>query len=123
MPTLVGHVMRPPSVLPECSQPRRQRRVAGRHDAAIAQGTEVFRRIQAERADRAQRPQFAAAQGRAMRLAAILDHRDAVTRADRQDRVQVGGLTVEMHGDDRTDRRRPGGGVASTFASSAGSIV
>ena len=42
--------------------------------------------------------------GRAVRLRGVLDHRDAVPRGDRQDRVHVGRLPVEMHRHDRLRR-------------------
>ena len=43
-----------------------------------------------------------------MRLRAVLDHRDAMPAAGRDDRLERGRLAVEMHRDHRADRRHAG---------------
>ena len=76
-----------------------QVRIARHDGAAIAQCPEVLRRIERERAERAQGSGGAAAPGRAHRLRAVLDHR----QTDLEHRAQVRDLAIEM---DRHDGAR-----------------
>ena len=81
--------------------PFRHRRVVGHDHAAFAVGAEVLARVEAEAprvAERAHRTSFVR---RAVRLAAVLDHLQAMAFRDVEDRVHVGRLAVEMDRDDR----------------------
>ena len=79
--------------------------VLRRHHAAVAQRPEVLGRIEAERRDLGERAHLARPDCSAVRLGAVLDHRDAMPAAGLDDRVQRDRLAVEMHRDHRADRR------------------
>jgi hypothetical protein len=72
--------------------------VGGDH-AAIAHAAEVLAGVEAERAEVADRPAAAALVPRAVRLAVVFDHLQAVLRRDGHDGIHVGRLAVEMHRD------------------------
>ena len=73
----------------------------GRHEAAVADATEILRRIEAEAADVAEAAGAASVPGGEDRLGGVLDHRDAGAVGDRHERIDVGGAAEEMNGDDR----------------------
>ena len=76
-----------------------QRVVAGEDRAAFA-GVEVLAGLEAEAAGDAVRPHLAPAPLGQVRLARVLDQRDAALLRDRQDRVEIGGGPAEVHRDD-----------------------
>jgi hypothetical protein len=82
-----------------------ERRVAGRNRAAVAERAQVLRRVETvggRRADRSDRTTLARGQ---VRLAAVLDDREATGVGDGHDRAHVRGLAVEVHGKDRRGSR------------------
>jgi hypothetical protein len=104
--------------LPAVAQPpqaRRVPRVAAQDGAPVAERPEVLRRVEgegAERRDRAHRPP--AVEG-AVRLAGVLEHGEAAPVREFENRLQVRGVPVEVHGHDRPrargDRPRDGARV------------
>ena len=95
----VGDVVPVPAVLAQGGDPVASGFVAGGQDAAIAQRAEILGGVEAEGRDLGECAELAAAQGRAVGLAAILDQGHAVIRGRRNDRPEVGGLAVEMDRD------------------------
>ncbi len=82
-----------------------ERAIAGDDGAAVAERAEVLGRVEAERAGDADRADRPSAARREMRLAAVLDDREVVSRGDRFDRGHVGRLAVEVHRQDRARLR------------------
>ena len=78
------------------------------YDASIAEAAERFRRIEAEGAGPSDRPDRSPARGCEMRLAGVLDERDAVTVGDRTQPRHVRSLPVQMYRNDRGGPRRDG---------------
>src|SRR6266487_2207984 len=83
---------------------RGQRRVVGDDRPAVAEGTEVLGRVEAEGAGNADRADRTAGGGRQMCLTAILDDREVVARRHPRDRRHVRGLSVQMHWQDCASR-------------------
>src|SRR6185437_8534083 len=77
--------------------------VAGHHHAAIAERTEILGGIEAERGEIAEAARTPPGEARAMALCAILDDTGAVAARQIEKGGEIGGLAVEMHGDDRGD--------------------
>ena len=99
--------------LPAVAQPphpRRHRRVLHHHRAAVAEGAQVLGGIKGQGADAGERAHAPALVGGPDGLAGVLDHRHAPLAAQRQQRVEVGGMSIQVHGEDRPgarcDRRR-----------------
>ncbi len=94
--------------------------VVGGDRAAVAQRPEVLARVEAEGGGVAERARRPALVGGAVRLAGVLDDRQAVSRGDLGERVHVHGLPVQVHGHDRGGARRDRGpdgcGVHETVA-------
>ena len=90
--------------------PIREGRVVGDHGSAVAERAQILRRVEAEGArgaDRADRPSRGRSQ---MRLAAVLDEREAVPRREALEGRHIGRLPVQVHGENRAGARpdRPG---------------
>src|SRR4029077_3357321 len=71
-----------------------QRAVVGDHRSAVAERAEVLRRVEAESAGDADGADRRTTARRQMRLAAVLDDGEAVTRGDALDSRHVGRLAV-----------------------------
>jgi hypothetical protein len=85
---------------------RRDLVVIGCERASLAVGTQVLTGVEAPRGCAPERPHRPAAVGRAVRLAGVLEDRDAASGGDRIDRIEVGRTAVEV---DRHDRARASG--------------
>ena len=96
------------AVVPEHADLRGQFRVIGGDRAGLAEGAEVLAGIEAEAAGHTEGAGFAALVEGAVRLAGILDHRQAVPPGDLQDRVHVGRLPEKMDREDGLGPRRDG---------------
>ena len=97
--------------------------VVRRHRAGVAERAEVLARVEAERGEPAERADAPALVARAVRLARVLDERDAVRVAELDERVEIGRLPVEVDGDQRarrgpSSRRRPRSASISPVVSS-----
>jgi hypothetical protein len=97
-------VLRALSVLPERAHILGQLGVVRHERAGIAHGTEVLRRVEAERRRPSSRARPDAVPPGAVRLACVLDDREAARRGERIEGDDVRHLSVEMH---RHDRPRP----------------
>jgi hypothetical protein len=82
----------------------RERAIVGRDEPAIAERAEVLARKEREARCRAHRAGLTATIGCANRLTRVLDHRNASTPRDLEDRIHLRAEAVEM---DRHDRLRP----------------
>ena len=71
--------------------------VVVRGEQAALAGGDVLRRVEGEAGRRGEAAELAAAVGRLERVGGVLDHR----QAERPERVEVGRLAVEVHGEDR----------------------
>ena len=96
------------SAVPQPAQPGRERAVAGHDRAAVAKGTEVLRRIEAERAGHADGAHGSAAGCCQVRLTRIFDQRQFVPRGHLLQGVHIRGLSVQMHRQNRPCARRDG---------------
>ncbi len=99
-------------LLPPVAQqrdPLRQRRVGGHGRAALAIGSEILARVEAEAADIADRSGAAALVFGSMGLSCILDHDEPVATGDLHDRIHIGHQPVQMHRHDRLRARRDRG--------------
>ena len=76
--------------------------------AAFAAGAEIFAGIKTEAGNVAERADDFALVFRAVRLRGVLDQRQLVLSANRQNRVQVERMAVKMHGHDGLGARRDG---------------
>ncbi len=100
-----------PIGLAAVSQPldaRRERLIVGHDGAAVAERAEILRRIEAERSRDADCADRTPGSGREMRLTAILDDGKRVPGCDPLDRRHVGGLSVQMNGQNGARPRRHG---------------
>ena len=89
--------------LPAVAKPlrtRRDRRIARRQGAAVAESSEVLRGIEAVRRDGAVAADRTAIARRQVRLAAVLDDGEVVPSRDVARAAHVGGLAVEVNGHD-----------------------
>jgi hypothetical protein len=73
--------------------------------AAVSECSERLRRMEAETAEAPETPDGATAVGRAERLCRIFDERNASIGREQSELVELGGLTVEVDGDDRSSAR------------------
>ena len=71
------------------------------HRPAIAQGTQVFARIEAKPRRVAQSANPPTPVTRPMRLCCVFDHLQAMSSGNGVDRVHISRLPVQMHGNDR----------------------
>src|SRR5262245_38775702 len=101
---LIVIVTPPPSAVLKNPDAICQRGVARDDGAAVAQGAEILRGIEAERARDADGPNRTAIRRREVGLAAVLDDRQAVAERDALNAGHVGGLAVQVH---RHDGARP----------------
>ena len=104
--------------LPAVAQPRDpfgERAIVGDDGAAVAERSEVLRRIKTEGAGRADGADRPSAGGGEMRLTAVLDNGEMMSRGDVLDRGHVGCLPVEMN-------RHDGAGAGTDRAFDAGRI-
>ena len=86
----------------------RQLLVVGHDGPGLAEGAQIFPRIEAEAAGNAHGAGLFTLVEGPVGLAGVLEDGDIVLLGDCQDRVHVGGLTEEMHGDDGPGARRDG---------------
>ena len=96
------------TAVPQTLDSSRERLIASHHGAAVAERAEVLRRIKAEGPRDTDRADGAAGCRREMRLAAVFDERQVVSRRDPLDRGHVCRLAVEMDGHDRARTRADG---------------
>ena len=82
--------------------------VVRRDGAAVAVGAEVFRRVETEGRGEAESAREFAAVGRAVRLRRVFEDEEVAARGDFVDAADVGGLAVEVDGDDGARARRDG---------------
>src|SRR5258705_56117 len=83
-------------------RPDRRPFVVVRHDRASgAARAEVLAGVEARRRYAGEGTRTAVGRRRALRLRGILDNDHAVLVGDRVDRLEVGGLAVQVHGHDR----------------------
>ena len=84
--------------------------VVRHHHAAIAICAEIFRRIEAERRRVSEQADAPALVSRPVRLRRVFDHHQVVPARQSGDRVEIGGLAVQVNGDNgprsRRNRRR-----------------
>src|SRR5687767_1224650 len=90
------------AALPQLLHAFYQTRVVGGDGAAVAVGAEVLRRVEAEGRGVPPRARASAFESRAVRLRRVLDDEEAAARGEIADRLKVGHLPVEVHGDDGT---------------------
>jgi hypothetical protein len=83
-------------------------RVVRHQRAAFAARAEVFARIKTEAGNFAERADGFALVFRAVRLGGVLDQRQFVFAANRQDRIEVERMAVKMHRHDGLGARRDG---------------
>lgn len=93
------------AVIAQQHHPRGETRVIGRDRARIAKRAKVLAGIETPADDIAMRADAPALVSRTMGLRGILDHAQAVTAGDVEDRVQIGRLAIEMHGQQRAGSR------------------
>src|SRR6266850_2593029 len=86
------------------TQPIGQRAVVGEDRTAVAEGAKVLRGVEAEGARGAEAAHRSSGGGREMRVTTVFDDGQVVARRDGRNRGHVGGLSVEMH---RENRARP----------------
>src|SRR5262249_20003026 len=83
-----------------------ERPVVGRHQPAFAGAAEILARVEAEAGEAAARAHAAAAAvAGADRLRGVLEQRHAQLAGQREQRVEVGGLPVQVHRQDRAQPR------------------
>ena len=92
----------PPTVLPQSPSAVDQIGVHGHQRTAVSQGAEVFRWVKAKCAEFTERTNLAAANRRPMCLRTVLDHIQALPATNVYDAVDIGRLTVQMDGDNRS---------------------
>ena len=95
---------------PQEPDPIGQDGVVGHDHATVAEAAEVLGRVEAQDSPGGRSTRRAPLVLRTDRLRRVLDHDEAGLLGDRHDRVHVGDLAVEVHGDDGAgllgDRRR-----------------
>ena len=97
------------SAVSEAANPSGQRVIIRNHRASIAKRAEILRWIETERAGGAERADRASRARAEVRLAAILDEREALVRRQRRERRHVRRLTVQVNGQDGCGPARDGG--------------
>src|SRR5947209_18006490 len=102
--TRFAHIALLPAVLAQEPDAFRDRRIAGHDHTAVADRAEVLRRIEAERRSRSKRTGAPAGDRRSVRLRAILDHHEAVSRSEARNILHRRRVAIEMHRNDRADR-------------------
>ena len=105
----VADIALAPAIFAQLRDALGERCVVGHHHAAIADGAQILGRIKAEGGDVAEAAEPPVAEPRAVRLGAILDDPRAVPPRKIEDRVEIGGLAVEMDRHDRGDAPAFGG--------------
>ena len=103
---LVAHLLAPRA---QEAQLLRPLGVVGHHRAALAVGAEILAGIEAEAAEVAHRAAPPPVVLGAVRLARVLDDGDALAPRDVENRVHVGRLAVQVHGNDGFRPRGDGG--------------
>jgi len=93
------------AVVPQQAGALRERGVVGRDRAAVTECAEVLRRIEAERTGRSERAGRRSVVEGAVGLRAVLDDRKAAAFRQRDDRLQLGALPVQVNGHDRARPR------------------
>ena len=89
------------SVVPQEPGALGGRWVGRRHGAAVAEGAEVLRRVEAEGGRVGDRAGTRSAVLGADRLGSILDHLEIVRAGKREDPIEIRALAVEVDGEDR----------------------
>jgi hypothetical protein len=84
--------------------------VIRRHGAAVAERAEILARVEAERREAAECSDTAPLVPRSVRLAGVLDERDASGFAQLEEAIDVRRLTVQVHGDQHASTVGDGGG-------------
>src|SRR5207247_1624658 len=77
----------------------RQLGIVRNHDSAAARRDDLVA-VEAEAADPAERAHVTAVVGRSDTFGGIFDDRDAVLGSDLEDRIEIGGMAVEVHDED-----------------------
>jgi hypothetical protein len=101
---LVVHVLLGRPVVAQRAEPVGDVRVRRRHGTAVAEGAQVLPRVEAPGGRVGQTPDRDAPVPGAVRLCGVVEHHEAVPPRQRQDRVEVHGVSVEM---DREERPSP----------------
>ena len=96
-------------VIPEEPQLFRRATVVGHDDPGVAVRAEVLRWVEAEGRRVAERAGAPPADARAVRLRGVFDDDEIVPRRDRQHRLDVGRLSVQVDRHDGARARRDGG--------------
>ena len=117
----VRSVLLRPAVLAQRAHALVDRGIVRDHRAAVADGGEVLRRVEAERGRVAEGPRPPPAAPRPGGLRAVLDDGDAPPSAELDDPLDVAHQPVEVRGDDGA-RRRPSA-PASTVAAESPRVV
>jgi hypothetical protein len=97
-----------PVALPSVAQPPQaggERLIVDEHGAAVAQGAEVLGRVEGERAQPGERADRAPLVPRPVRLAGVLHQSDPAPAREVEQRIEVGGMAVEVHGQERPRAR------------------
>src|SRR5262245_22328801 len=87
------------SVIPELQKPCRQIIIIGCDGAAVAKRAKILTRVEAETTGPSDHAELSALVGCPVTLRYVFDHRNAMTVADLNDRIEVGRLTIEMNRD------------------------
>jgi len=90
------------AIVTESAQFVGERCVVGRHRPAVAEGAQVFARVEAVRGGVAERAYRSPLVARPLGLCGILQNLQSVLLGDRDNRIHIRWLAVKVDGDDRT---------------------